>query len=754
MNENEELTAEMYPTAERYLMLYGVNVNLQRSIPDVYDGLKLIHRRIIYTMYKNYSKNTAATVATVGGQTLKYSPHGELGFKDIIAGLAQTFSNNIPLLTAHGNAGTATTGYDSAAGRYWKVSISEFAYDVLLSEFDGKVDMRSNYDNTAYEPVRFPSKFPIVLLNGSMGIGYTLSSDIYPYNLNEIADATIKLLKNSKANVTLVPDSPTGCDIIIKDPESFWMQSTFDIDNVNYVITFKNTPYKEFLTDIHKRLCAIQDSNNPIPEIVSADDESNLVKGEVRYVIRCKPCNLYQVLNKLFKRVDGLRTAISTRNMVVVDGNMTRKYNVKQILLAWIRTRVQVKRSWFLRRVVVLTTELNMLEGKSFMLSPDHLQTTINTIKNCKTRDEIVPALVKAFNGHISTSQAKYMGEVKMYQLTHEEFLKTEKKIKELTDELEGIQDIVKDPQKINDVIINELKEIKQKYGYPRRSKIINRNDDENPNIGVVQILPNGSLIFTETENPEHLSSDVIPITGDNVCLIDEKGNFIWVDTNKVPHSTKVTMTSIGKGQMGRCITALSNDTNKIVILSNKGRIKYMPINKIPSNATRKPIIPLDADEEIVSIIEVHNDDCDLLLYTTDGFGKRFSLTDLNEVLSVDAQGQFIVKDHVTAGMFMINPKKPLLMYVTQLGRVRVNESRFLISGKKFGDLRPIIKLTEKDDLIAVFCVSKDQKVTLNHADGRVSSINVESIQPTTMNTPPTRPKHVPGVKVIRASVE
>jgi len=754
MNDERITTEEMYPMSERYMQLYGININLQRSIPDVYDGLKLIHRRILYTLYKNYAKNAAATVATAGGQTLKYSPHGELGMKDIFAGLAQTFSNNIPLLTAHGNAGTATTGYDSAAGRYWKVSISEFAYDVLLSEFDGKVDMKPNYDDTAEEPVRFPAKFPIILLNGSMGIGYTLSSEIYPYNLNEIADATIKLLKNPKANIHLVPDSPTGCDIIIKDDESFWFQSTFDIDNVNYVITFKNTPYKEFLTDIHKRLCAIQDSNNPISEIISADDESNLVKGEVRYVIRCKPCNLYQVLNKLFKRVDGLRSSISTRNMVVVDGGMTHKYNIKQILLAWIRSRVQSKRSWFLRRIVALTTELNMLEGKMFMLSPENLQTTINTIKGCKKRDEIIPALTTVFKGHVSTSQARYMMDVKMYQLTHEEFLKTENKIKELEQELTGIQEIVKDPQKVNDVIINELKEIKQKYGYPRRSKIINRNDDENPNIGVVQILPNGSFIFTETENPEHLSSDVIPITGDDVCLIDEFGNFIWVNTNKVPHSTKLTLTSIGKGQMGRCISAISSSDNKIVMLSNRGRIKYMPINRIPTGSTRKPLIPLDDGEELVSIIEVHDNNCDLLMYTPDGYGKRFSLNDLNEVSSVDAQGQFIIKDHGAAGMFMINPKKPLLMYVTQLGRVRVNESRFLISGKKFGDLRPIIKLTEKDDLIAVFCVSKDQKVTLNHADGRVSSINVESIQPTTMNTPPTRPKHVPGVKVIRASVE
>lgn len=743
---------DLYETSERYSMLYGVNINLQRAIPEVYDGLKVVHRRLLYTMYKNHPKHAKETVAMLGGDVLKYHPHGELGMKDIIAGMAQDFSNNVPLFIAHGNAGTKDTGDDASAGRYWKVSMSDFAYEVLFDEFDGKVDMKPNYDDSTEEPVRLPAKFPIILLNGTMGIGYTLSSDIYPYNLSEVADATIKLLKDPKKNVRLVPDSPTGCDIIINDDESFWMQSSFDIDNVNYTITFTNTPYKEFLKKIHKKLCEIQDSPNPISEIISADNESDLVHGKLKYVIRCKPCNMYQVLNKLFKRVDGLRIAISTRNMLIVDGGMNRNYTIKQILLAWIRTRVQSKRAWFLRKTVQLKTDINMLEGKMFMLSPKNLQTTINTFKACKTRDDIVPALVKVFKPNVSTSQARYMMDVKMYQLTHEEFLKTEARIKELQTELDRIEDIVKDPQKINDVIINEIKDIKQKYGYPRRSKIINGTPDTT-NIGCVQILPDGSFILTETENPEHLSSDVIPINGDEVCLIDEKGNFIWVDTTNIQHDTKMTLTSIGKTQMGRCIMAVSNTSHKIAVLSNRGRIKYMPIEKLHIN-TRKPLIPLDVDEELVSVLEIADEHSDILMYTPDGYGKRFNINELNEVASLDAQGQFIMKeDHGASGMFALNAKKPLLMYVTRLGRMRLNESRFLISGKKFGNTQPLIKLSTNDDLIAVLCVSKDQVITLNHADGRVTTVHVDSIDPTTMSMPPVRPKHVPGVKVIRASV-
>jgi DNA gyrase/topoisomerase IV subunit A len=179
-----------------------------------------------------------------------------------------------------------------------------------------------------------------------------------------------------------------------------------------------------------------------------------------------------------------------------------------------------------------------------------------------------------------------------------------------------------------------------------------------------------------------------------------------------------------------------------------------MPTNRIPSNQSRKPLIPLNDDEYLVSILEVNGTSDDLLMYTTDGLGKRFSVSELNMVNSPDAQGQFIVKEDCdAAGIFIVTNKKPLIFYVTRLGRVRLNQSKFLVSGKKFGGLKPIIKLSSQDDLIAVFCCDPSQAVTMYHADGRVSCVNVNSLQPVTMNTPPAKPKHVPGIKVIRATL-
>ena len=752
-NINNPGELELSDYATRAMMLYGVNVNLQRAIPCLSDGLKPIHRRILYSIYRNHGKNQV-TVASSIGETIHYSPHGELTMRDVYAGLSQPFSNNIPLLFADANYGTATVGKDAAAARYWSVKLAKFTLDVMFDEFDNTVNMRPNYDNTDVEPITLPCKFPVILLNGSNGIGYTLSSDCLPYNPNEIADATIKLLKNPNAKIHLVPDSPTGCDIIIKDEFTFIMQSSFEIDNVNYTITFKNTPFGEYLANIDEALCKIQLGPNPIKEIISADDESILIENKVRYVIRCKPGNMYRVVDTLFRRVPGFRVSLSTRNMNVVDTNFhMRKLQPDQILLLWIQNRLKEKRSFFLRELVTKTTEHNMLLGKLLMLSPENLNKTIKIFRSCKSKDEIIQALVNGYDGKISTSQANYVSEMKMYQLTSGEYDKTKKQLDEVRERIDWLHEIVNDPEKVKEVIADDIRSIKNQYGYSRHSQIINLKNNGTTTLRIIQILPDGSVMFNDTENPEHLSSDITPIDGDKVCLIDEFGQFLWVDVNRIQANKQFTLTSIGKVQMGKCIAAVSNQDHDIILLSNKGRIKYMPIDHIPSNASRKPLIPLNEDEHLISILDIGDTSKDLLVYTSDGNGKRFHISELNKVLSVDAQGQFLMNGYDVAGIFAINPNKPYLVYVTRLGRMRVNHSKFLGTGKKFGGIKPIIKLSPQDDLIAVFCAEQDQSVSLYHVDGRVSTVRIDSLETSTMSVPPTKPKHVPGVKLIRATL-
>ena len=749
--------ADLGSLASRYYCLYGINVNMARAIPSNVDGLKPIHRRILYTIYDRYGRDQF-TVGSAIGDVMHLSPHGDQ-MGDVFAGLAQDFGNNIPLIDASdgGNAGNAVNGSDAASPRYLQMRLSKFAVDVLFKEFDRKVNMIPSYDGKTVEPVTLPARIPLILLNGSLGIGLGFSTTIPPYNLNEVINATIKLIKNPDAKIRLVPDSPTGCDVIIIDDNHFIFQSSFEINNRNYEITFKNTPYGEFLDNIRERLNEIQDSTNPIPEILTADDESQLLEGEVRYVVRCKPCNLYQVLNKLFKRVAGFRSGIATTNMQVIEPNFKMEaYGVKQILISWINNRIMEKRTWLQRELIAQTQKFNQNVGKAFMLSPKNLNTTIKICRDADSEEDAIQKLVKHYAGKVSSSQAKLVVDIPLHKLSLKRYEETVKIIEEIKVEIERLRNIISNPENIKDEIIKDMNEIKSEYGYSRRSTILNTGEKEVVNIGVVQTLVDGSVIFSETENPQHLSSDVIPINGNDVCLIDDKAGYIWADTTKVPHDKPVTMTSIGRGgAMSRCIVAVSNQSNNIILLSNKGRIKYMPVSRIPSNTARKPLVKLDEDEYLVSVLEVpDNTLSDILIYTNDGNGKRIQTTDLNKVLSVDANGQFIMSGFDVAGMFCVNSNKPFLAYVTKLGRIRINHSKFLTATKKFGECKPIIKLSPQDDLAAVFCVDKDQKLILHHADSRVSTVNIESLPVLTMAAPPERPKHVPGVKVLRVTLQ
>jgi DNA gyrase subunit A len=746
-------SVDLNEVSKKYMSLYGMNIILQRAIPMLTDGLKPIHRRIIWAI-KRASNGSPMKVAEIQGDTMKFSPHSELGTRFIVAGLAQPFANNVPLLASSSGYGTPTCGDDVAAARYWSAGISKFAMEVFFSEFDPNVNMKDNYDGKYKEPITFPAKFPTILLNGSHGIAYSMSSDILPYNINEVADATIKLLKNPDAKVHLIPDSPTWCDVIKRDDTTFVFQSSYDVDNINYKIIIMNTPPGEYLQDIDKKLREIQDSPNPIKEIISADNESDLAEGVFKYVIRCKPCNLYQVINTLFRRVPGFRITVSTRNCSVVDASLqTRYYNERQILLSWIKNRLTEKRAWFLRKLVDASTEYNMLEGKRFMLSPENLQKTIKAFRGCEEESEIIQKLVDTYKGKVTTSQANYVSGMKLAKLTNGEYKRTVERMDVVSEEIKRLKTIVNDPDCIRDEIINDIKNIRTNFGHPRRSKILNNQNGDNVNIGICQILTDGTVVFSETENPNHFASDVTPIDGDEVCLIDQYGKSLWVNVNQVPHDKPITLTSIGKEPMSACIAVVPRSSRSIVMLSNKGRIKLMPIEKIPSNQSRKALIPLNDDEHLVTILNVDQSSEDLLVYTSDGYGKRFSVADLNSVNSPDAQGQFIVKGYDVAGVFAISSSKPYIFYATRLGRVRLNNARFLVSGKKFGGLKPIIKLSPQDDLVSVFCADKDQSVTLYHADGRASTVNIDSLAVVTMNTPPAKPKHVPAVKVIRATL-
>ena len=799
---SREKEQEMCDMATNYMALYGVNINMARAIPFIRDGLKPITRRLLYAAYKFYGERWVKA-SVLKGDVGKFSPHGEQEMNEIMAKSCQEFSNNIPLMNGEGNTGNITSGDDYAADRYYSVKLSKFAMDVFFKEFDGKVNMMASYDDTSVEPFTLPARFPVILLNGTGGIGYTLSCDMPPYNLNEITDATIKIInfdkefrhaayhyikknKNSiseylsyspnvynvmrvdpkvikelglkRPRIHLVPDSPTGCNIYVREAGRFTMESVYEIDNVNYTITIYNTPYMEFIDKIDAKLRAIQDSpEERIPEILSAEEESKDISNEMKYVIRCKPCNVQNIVNKLFRKIPGFRAGLSTSNITVIDSTYrTRNFSPEEILGDWIAQRFDDKRTWFLRELVAKSTQLNMLEGIAFMLNDKNLERTIAVVRSCKNRNGIIEALVKEYKGKVTTSQASYIAELKIYRITREEYEKTKESIKEVKEDIDFIKAATENDDKIKDIIIDDLLEIRDNYGGPRKSRIISSNmSDEAKAVGTVHILPDGNVIFAETNDLAAISSDIKPLNGDMVCLLDNTAQYVWVDTREIRHDAPTALLSIANSKMYECVTAVSNFSNCLMMLTNCGRIKSTPIDALKGKKKKVyQLATLDFNETVVAAMEVQNNSDDILVYTKDGFGKRIKISDI--LVSVTGNGRMLSKDPIDniSGMFILKENKPLICYVTTLGRLRVNHSKYLNTGKKYANFKPIIELSPREDLIGVFCCDEHQRITLHLDNGKEVHVSISSLGVSTINTPPKRAKELRGnVKVIRASL-
>ena len=539
------------------------------------------------------------------------------------------------------------------------------------------------------------------------------------------------------------------------------MESVYEIDNTNYTITIKNTPYMKFLDNIDATLREVQRSNNPIPEILDAGEQSDDVSKEFRYVIKCKPCNIQSIVNTLFRRVGGFRASIATSNMTVIDSTYhTKNFTVEEILGDWIAQRFIDKRAWFLRDLVEKTTRLNMLEGVEIMLRGKNLEKTINIVKKNK-RSDVIPALVKGYNGEVTSSQAAYVSELPIYRITIDEHDKTVNEIEKLKEKIKWIRKVTDNDDAVLDTIIDDLVQVKTDYPIQRKSKIISGglNETLQP-VGTACILPTGNILLSEMASPELLSSDIKTLSGNIICLVDEYGSFINIDTRTVPHNKELPLQSLGnnKKKLYKCIGILSNPNNYAVILTNKGRIKIIPISSVltsKANIMVKSIVPLDMDETVVSVLEVSNLADDALIYTKDGLGKRIRLSEITLSTTVGACGRFLNSDiNNVTGMFIIDGNKPLILYISNLGRLRVNHAKYLVAGKKYSELKTIIELSERDDLIAVFCCDDKQTVTLYLDNGKQLNVRIDSLGISTINTPPVKAKGLSGrTTVIRASI-
>jgi len=610
---------------------YAMSVIISRALPDVRDGMKPVHRRILYSMWKTGLKPGAKfrKSATVVGEVLgKYHPHGDTAVYDSMVRMAQDFSLRYPLIWGQGNFGSMD-GDGAAAYRYTEAKLQHIAEEMLFDIEKNTVDFRPNFDGVHKEPSVLPAKLPQLLLNGTMGIAVGMATNIPPHNLRELSAAIVHLLGNKKATVDELaefvtgPDFPTGGVIYNKKDirEAYRTgrgkivtraQATIEEEKAGQfsIIVTEMTYLTNKATLVEKIANLVRDKK--VLGIKALRDESS--KDGVRVVVDLKKEAYPQkVLNQLYTLTD-LQKNFNVNMLALVDGIEPRILNLKEILEYYIIHRKEVvkRRTQFdLDRAL---ERAHILEGLKKAL--DHIDEVIKIIRASKTREEAATNLIKKFK--FSALQAQAILEMRLQTLAGLERKKIEDELAEKRALIKKLQAILASETKMRTIIKKELEELTEKFGDERKTKVVKGAVGE---FKQEDLVPNEEAIITLT------SDGYIKRMSPNVYRTQKRG---------------------GKGVIG---AATKEDTSVQHVLSitthdnlffftNSGKVYQTKAYEIPeASRTAKGnaivnFLQLAGDEEVTEIIPFNKEDNFKYLFmaTTHAVVKKVKIADFDNV--------------------------------------------------------------------------------------------------------------------------
>jgi DNA gyrase subunit A len=611
--QSTEITSEM----KRAYLDYAMSVIVQRALPDVRDGLKPVHRRILYAMYKmgltagaRYSKS-AKIVGDVLG---KYHPHGDAPVYESLVRMAQTFSMRYPLINGQGNFGSID-GDPPAAMRYTEVKLTKIAEEMLIDIEKETVDFVDNFDGTLQEPIFLPAKLPNLLLMGTEGIAVGMATKIPPHNLCEIVDAICfmidkaKIQKNENGNNSLIfnviledllqfvkgPDFPTAGIIYgANDIKQMYVTGRGsilirgkvedeDMGKGKMAIIIKELPYQVNKANLVEKIARLV-TDKRIVGISDLRDESD--REGIRVVIELKRDASYKkVLNNLFKFTE-LQTSFPVNMVVLVEG-VPQTLSLKTILEQYIKHRVQIitKRSEY--ELKQARHRAHILEG--YLIALKHIDEVIEIIKKSKDEAEAKQKLMKKFA--LSEIQSQAILDMQLKRLTGLEREKIEEELKKLKELIEYLESLLKDVFKIFAVIKKDLISIKETYGDKRRTQVFKSKPGE---------ITNEQLI----ENKE-------------VIVVLTKEGYI----KQIPRETFKVQNRGGKGVSGIetkdtdnvyiISTAMTHDC--ILFFTNQGRIFQNRVWDIPQGSR------ISKGKAVINIISLRPDERITAMLTYDG---------------------------------------------------------------------------------------------------------------------------------------
>ena len=775
MNENDKkVSINIIDEMKTSFLDYSMSVIVARAIPDVRDGLKPVHRRILYTLYeegmtpdKKHQKSANAVGAVMG----HYHPHGDAAIYDTMVRMAQDFTYRHALVDGHGNFGSID-GDSAAASRYTEAKLAKISMEMLRDLNKETVDFMENYDGQRKEPVVLPSRFPNILVNGNMGIAVGMATNIPPHNLGEVIDGCIAYIDNPDISVLDLmekikgPDFPTGGIILgnsgIKRAYetgrgTITVRARVNIEEHNgkNKIIITELPYQVNKKSLITRIAELV-RDKVLDGISNLSDESALEGIKIVIDVK-KEANANVVLNNLFKHTQ-LQISYGINFLMLVDGS-PRILDMKTILEKYLDHQKQViyRRCQF--DLKKYQARLHILEGLQIAL--DHIDEVIKIIKAAKTDDEASKELIAKFN--LSEAQTQAILEMKLRRLTGLEKEKIENEIAELERLIKELEEILNSEEKILQVIKNELNEIKLKYANERKTFIdmsaIDYIDDEAlipeenivitlTNKGYIKRMPSdtykaqhrgGVGIKGMSMNEEDFVENIINLTThDYILFFTNNGKVYRTKGYEIPEYSRqskglpiINLLSLEKNEKITSLLKIEREeTHKYLVFATKqGFIKRTDIKEFDSiRANGKKFITLREDDELISVKKTTGDN-EILMASSNGRMVRFT-EDSIRVMGRSASGVrgINLEEGTLVGMEIADNDQEVLV-VTEKGygkKTPLAEYRLTNRG---GKGVKTLSITEKNGSIISFkTVTNDEDIMIITNTGMIIRLNVENI--------------------------
>jgi DNA gyrase subunit A len=725
---------------------YAMSVIVGRALPDVRDGLKPVHRRILHAMNERAWRSDRPYVksAKIVGEVLgNYHPHGDTAVYDTMVRMAQDFSMRHPTIDGQGNFGSVD-GDPAAAYRYTEARLNKIAEELLRDIDKETVDFNPNFDETKKEPQVLPASFPNLLVNGSEGIAVGMATKIPPHNLGEVIDATVALIDDPSIGVKQLmkhiqgPDFPTGATIMGTDGiykaystgrGSIMVRGKLDVEEnkkgrENIIIT--EIPYQVNKAVFITRIAELVNAK-VIEGIGEIRDESDR-KG-MRIVIGMKKdANTSIIINQLYKHT-ALQTSFGVILLALVD-NVPRVLDLKSIISNYIghRKEVVIRRTRF--ELKKAEERAHILEGLKIAL--DHIDEVIKIIRGSKDPDEAAKKLIKRFS--FSEIQVRAILEMRLQRLTSLEVHKIVEELNALMKLIKELKAILKSEARIFELVKKELLEVKQKYGDKRRTEIM-KGGDTSTDFDVEDLIADEDMVITITNDgfirrlpvdtfkkqrrggkgvsaitskrEDFIKMMTIASTHDVVFLFSNKGKIFALKAYEIPLASK---TSRGKSLKGIINLASEENITAICSIDNFESEKYLCMvtrygilkktdMSVFQNTKKGGIIALNLkkNDELVDVKVVDKGD-DIVIASRAGNLLRTNLMKMRSMgrNAAGIIGMRLVKDDIIIGIDMVK-KNSSLFVITEKGYgKRVNYQNFVNKGRG-GKGMAYVKVTDKN---------------------------------------------------------